>query len=75
MWIDTSTIICDPLTKAGPKGFASRLQGVMKTGELSLEPTVESQMKKLKTQKARQAKALGKLQSTATDVDEPEFEE
>ena len=53
-------MICDPLTKAGTKGFASRLQHCMESGELSLEPTVESQMKKLKTQKARQAKALAK---------------
>ena len=50
-WIDTSTMICDPLTKAGPKGFADRLIACMTTGVLDLEPTVESQMKKLQQQK------------------------
>ena len=56
-WIDTSTMICDPLTKAGPQGFASRLQDCMCTGNLSLEPTVESQMKKLQQQKRRRERA------------------
>ena len=40
--IDTSTMICDPSTKPGPKGFAQRLIDCMSSGNLSLEPTVES---------------------------------
>ena len=59
-WIDTSTMICDPLTKAGPKGFADRLVETMTSGMLSLEPTVESQMKKLQQQKRRREKTLEK---------------
>ena len=59
-WIDTSTMICDPLTKAGPLGFAQRLIETMQTGSLNLEPTAESQLKKLKQQKMRQDKALAK---------------
>ena len=49
-------MICDPLTKAGPKGFEKRLVDVMCTGKLSLEPTVESQMRKLQQQKRRREK-------------------
>ena len=56
-WIDTSTMICDPLTKAGPAGFADRMVSCMTTGILDLEPTVESQMKKLQQQKRRRVKA------------------
>ena len=48
---------CDPLTKAGPKGFADRLVRTMITGILDLEPTVESEMKKLHNQKLRREKA------------------
>ena len=59
-WIDTSTMICDPLTKSGPKGFAQRLVDCMSSGDLSLEPTVESQMRKLQRQKRRKVKALEK---------------
>ena len=55
-----TTMICDPLTKAGPKGFADRLIRCMATGKISLEPTPESQLKKMKQQKARMEKALGK---------------
>ena len=59
-WIDTSTMICDPLTKAGPAGFANRLIGCMQSGFLDLEPTPESQLKKMKQQKMRMEKALQK---------------
>ena len=59
-------MLCDPLTKAGPKGFANRLIDCMTTGHFSLEPTVESQMKKLKQQKARMEKTLSKASSNAT---------
>ena len=53
-------MICDPLTKAGPAGFASRLINCMQTGYLDLEPTPESQLKKMKQQKMRMEKALQK---------------
>ena len=56
-WIDTSTMLCDPLTKAGGKNFADRLINVMQSGDLSLEPTVESQMRKMKQKKGRETKA------------------
>ena len=59
-WIDTSTMICDPLTKAGPQGFADRLLDVLQTGKLSLEATVQSQLKKLRQQKMRMEKTLQK---------------
>ena len=65
-WIDTSTMICDPLTKAGPLNFAQRLIETMQTGSLNLEPTAESQLKKLKQQKMRQEKALAKTQDGDT---------
>ena len=68
-WIDTSTMLCDPLTKAGSKGFADRLTDCMKTGEFSLEPTTESQMKKLRQQKLRQDRALGKAAEKSTDLE------
>ena len=57
-WIDTSTMICDPLTKAGPAGFANRLIKCMQSGFMDLEPTPESQLKKMKQQKMRMEKAL-----------------
>ena len=59
-WIDTSTMICDPLTKAGGPNFAQRLIETMQTGQLDLEATSESQIKKMKQQKIRQNKALAK---------------
>ena len=63
-WIDTSTMLCDPLTKAGPKGFAQRLIDCMQSGHLSLEPTAESQMKKLQQQKRRMQKTLEKQETS-----------
>ena len=73
-WTDTSTMICDPLTKAGAKGFANRLIDCMQNGVLNLEPTVESQMKKLKQQKLRQQRALrkGTQGDLAGDQEAPE---
>ena len=59
-WIDTSTMICDPLTKTGPKGFSQRLTDCMSSGNLSLKPTVESQMRKLQQQKRRREKTSEK---------------
>ena len=59
-WIDTSTMICDSLTKAGPAGFANRLIKCMQSSYLDLEPTAESTLKKMKQQKMRMEKALAK---------------
>ena len=67
-WIDTSTMICDPLTKAGNEKFKQRLLDCMKTGYFDLEPTVESVMKKMKQQKARVAKATEKTAKAAADL-------
>ena len=70
-WIDTSAMLCDPLTKAGPKGFEDRLTHTMQTGILSLEATVESQLKKLKQQKTRMEKSMLK---TIVEGDEDDAE-
>ena len=59
-WIDTSTMLCDPLTKTGPVNFCARLRSAMTSGVLNLVPTVGSQMKKLQQQKARLVKILNK---------------
>ena len=52
-WIDTSTMICDPLTKTGPKNFAARLRKTMATGWLDLTPTNESLIRKMQQQRLR----------------------
>ena len=57
-WIDTSTMICDPLTKAGGKGFDACLQDCVMTGKLDVEQTVEIKLKKRITQKQRNKKRL-----------------
>ena len=46
-WIDTSTMLCDPLTKYGEKGFEDRLVTAYSTGFMDLEATAESEMRKL----------------------------
>ena len=51
----------------------------MRSGHLTLEPTIESQMKKLKIQKARQKKALDKqfesqTEQSQTDMLESQYE-
>ena len=50
-WIDTSTMIADPLTKAMKP---DRLLQTMETGALDLRPTPESLAIKEKNRKARQ---------------------
>ena len=60
-------MICDPLTKAGNDQFSDRLQSTMTTGLLDLEPSPSSQLKKLKTQKARMAKSMAKLEAKDAD--------
>ena len=67
-WIDTSTMLCDPLTKSGPASFCNRLRAAMTSGVLDLKPTVGSQMKKLQQQKARLGKILIKDSSNEEDV-------
>jgi len=56
-WVDTSAMICDPLTKAGNEKFADRLAATMSTGRLTLEASPESQIRKMKQQKARKNKS------------------
>ena len=63
-------MIVDPLTKAGAAGFATRLTECMTTGHLRLEASVDSQMKKLRQQKAKRDKALSNDPET-----EPELED
>ena len=57
-WIDTSTMICDPLTKMGNSEFPKRLVSCMTTGWLDLEPTLQSEMKKMSQQSRRLKKAM-----------------
>ena len=57
-WIDTSVMLCDPLTKSFPnrekqKNFCARLVRSYTTGTFDMEATPESTMRKLKAQKAR----------------------
>ena len=52
-WIDTSTMIVDPLTKVMK---ADRLLEALNSGILDLEATAASQMSKLMKQKQRKAK-------------------
>ena len=49
-WIDTSTMLADPLTKLMK---AERLEQALSTGVIDLEPTAESQMKKFMKQQQR----------------------
>ena len=49
-WIDTSTMIADPLTKAMN---CERLEKTLSTGQLDLRPTAESLMVKEKNRKLR----------------------
>ena len=59
-WIDTSTMLCDPLTKYGNEAFPQRLVKTMETGILDLTPTVTSELKKMRQQKARLERAMSK---------------
>ena len=67
IWIDTSTMICDPLTKGGPRNFADRLRRTMQTGWLELTPTNESLLRKVLQQSIRLQKAMG----ATDDIGEP----
>ena len=59
-WIDTSTMICDCLTKFGNEHFARPLTLTMETGILDLTPTANSQLKKMRQQRARLDRILKK---------------
>jgi hypothetical protein len=65
-WIDTSAMVCDPLTKSGTKNFADRLVEMYSTGWFSSEATAASQIKKMKQQKARLERTLAKADSQTT---------
>ena len=67
-WIDTSAMICDPLTKAGPKGFADRMNNTMSTGVFSLEADAASQLKKMRNQKMRMERAALKQQTSEVNA-------
>ena len=73
-WIDTSAMICDPLTKQGMHNFNQRLHETMMTGRLSLEASAESQMKKLNQQKARRKKAEDK-ELKLEEFEEPAYDD
>ena len=65
LWIDTSTMLCDPLTKTGPKNFSERLKKTMQSGWLDLTPTRESLLRKMQQQKARLQKAMDATSPTS----------
>ena len=61
-------MICVPLTKTGVKGLSSdRFITTITTGLLSLVPTEDSQLKKMKNQKARREKAGAKQEPQEDD--------
>ena len=66
-WIDTSTMICDPLTKHGNEAFSQRLVDTMQTGRLDLKATAASEIKKMRQQKARLNK-ITKVESDELEV-------
>ena len=68
-WIDTSTMICDPLSKSGSANFPERLKKTMSTGILNLVPTAASQMRKMQQQKARLDRLLPKDLSNLTETE------
>ena len=62
-WIDTSTMLADPLTK---NMKPNRLLEFLDTGVLDLEPTPESVVAKMMKQKQRQAAKQGKSEDAET---------
>ena len=65
-WIDTSTMVADPLTK---KMKATRLVKTLTSGKLSLEPTPESILQKMSKQKSR--KAISEATTTKPEEKKP----
>ena len=51
---------CRPADQRGNEKFHSRLEDTIATGWINLTPTPESELKKLKQQKARREKAVGR---------------
>ena len=67
MWIDTSAMLADPLTK---EMKPDHLLNALSTGELSFKATAESQITKLKKkQKSRSKKAAAETTDTQTQLD------
>ena len=64
-WIDTSCMVVDCLTK---KMNPELMLKLIRTGELSLKPTIESQMLKLKKSKMRKAQRATKSDAVAVDT-------
>ena len=64
-WIDTSAMIVDCLTKRMDPTVLIRL---MRTGTLNLQPTVESELAKLRKQKNRKAKKLAEQEAKDAEV-------
>ena len=64
-WIDTSTMLCDPLTKVGSDKFYDRLENSLQESYLDLTPTPESVLKKMRAQKARQQQKASKEELAA----------
>ena len=62
-WIDTSTMICDPLTNHGHEQFAARLVSTMDAGILNMVASASSELKKMRAQKARLDRIRGADQS------------
>ena len=71
-WIDTSTMIADPLTKQGNEKFYNCLDDTVNTGWISFIPRAESQLKKLKQQKVRRERALGQTEVSEDFESAPE---
>ena len=69
-WIDTSTMIVDPLTKEGGRGFKDRLVKTYSEGHMDLEPTAESQMRKLIASKHRKKKVDPESEYSTKDEEE-----
>ena len=70
IWIDTSTMIADPLTKAMK---SDRLDDAISSCWLDLEPMAESQMAKLMKQQSRSKSKDGKVPKTVSFDDSHHF--
>ena len=64
-WIDTSTMIADPLTKAMS---CERLSSTMRTGVFDMRPTPESLMIKAKNRASRKANKDNKNYTKCTNI-------
>ena len=71
-WIDTSTMLCDPLTKYGNKGFHNRIIEAYSAGLVDFRATEEGLMGKMKASKSR---AKAKDRDGYGDDEDPECTE